>query len=150
MATLKTVPTQKKYGLQKKSAGKKPIKSSSFFSSDLDEELQDEEEESSTQRGKGAKGRNNEIMARANREIQKFSSNIGVPDIASLTEEERMVYDYDGAYDAFKQVEKEKLNKAMGLFGKDEPVSNSRSSTYRTDVSSRSQGTFPRFRPSLL
>jgi hypothetical protein len=134
MATLKTVPTQKKYGLQKRSAGvkKPPIKPSAFFSSHLDDELQedDEEEENTTQqRGReGAKGgnvrRNNEIMSRANREIfQKSSSSVAVPDLATLTEEERMIYDYDGSYEAFKQVEKEKLNKAMGLFGKDEPVS---------------------------
>lgn len=134
MATLKTVPTQKKYGLQirggSSSGGHGNVKKSStpaaFFRSALEEDDEEEEEEKEEDNSRGSRYGNKsanklqsqKVIQRANKEIMQNSSNISLD---SLTEEERQIYDYDASYDDFKSKEQEKFGKSMNLLGKNEP-----------------------------
>jgi hypothetical protein len=131
MSSLQTVPTLKKYGLQKRSGTKKhaPDRSSSasssalsFFNTDLEDEEDEDDQQSSNKGEKNlnsrAQIRNHLNLQRSNHKLMQASSNT----IPTLTAEEAKIFDYDGSYDDYKELEKDKFGKSMNLLGKDEPV----------------------------
>jgi hypothetical protein len=130
MSSLQTVPTLKKYGLQKRSGTKKhasAISSSSssalsFFNTDLEDEEDEDDQQSSNKGEKNlnsrAQIRNHLNLQRSNHKLMQASSNT----IPTLTAEEAKIFDYDGSYDDYKELEKDKFGKSMNLLGKDEPV----------------------------
>jgi hypothetical protein len=121
MSNLKTVPTLQKYGLQKRSGGKKPPSSSvapSFFNTDLDDLEEEDNSKGEKNLNSRTQIRNHLNLQRANHKLMQASSS----DMPTLTPEEAKIYDYDGAYDDLKEQEKDKYGK-MNLLGKDEPVS---------------------------
>jgi hypothetical protein len=129
MSSLQTVPTLKKYGLQKRSGTKKhaPDRSSSssssalsFFNTDLEDEEDDQQSSNKGEKNLNSRAqiRNHLNLQRSNHKLMQASSNT----IPTLTAEEAKIYDYDGSYDDYKELEKDKFGKSMNLLGKDEPV----------------------------
>ena len=126
MSSLRTVPIQKKYGLQKKINNKINNNSlkSTFFSLEDNEKEDDEEDkkEGNKQFNSSSSHSSSSKFSSLPYNLISSSSMVGIGE-NNLTEEEKRIFDYDGSYEDFKQQEINQLqNNTTNLLGKNEPV----------------------------